>query len=182
MRRFRLLIVPVGRKVIGPWVERLMNQLAETFSVQVELARPLTYPLPAFNPSRRKFFAHLIIDYLRDVAREADFILGLTDVDLYSVHYNSVISECHLQARSALISIERLKDFLFGERPEDLFFERLYKETLRSLGYMLGLPSCRNPRCVMYPSSTLIETDFKSSSFCPECQTRLRLRFGFEPH
>jgi len=182
MRRFRLLIIPVGKRAIGPWVERLMNQLAESFSVEVELARPLSYPLPAFNPCRRQFFAHLIIDYLRDIAREADFILGFTDVDIYSVHCNSVISECHLCSRSALISVGKLKDFLFGERPEDLFFERLYKETLRALGHMLGLPSCANPRCVMYPSLTLMETDLKSSSFCPECQTRLKVRFGFVPH
>ena len=181
MSRFRILIVPVGNQAIGPWVERLMNQLAEAFRVEVQLAKPLSYPPPAFNPARRKFFANLIADYLREIAGEVDFVLGFTDVELYSVHYNSVISECHFRSRSAVISVGRLKDFLFGERPEEVFFERLYKETIRSLGHMLGLPPCSNPKCVMYPSQTLFETDYKSSNFCPECQTRLRLRFGFIP-
>ncbi len=180
MRHFRVLIVPLGN-VIGPWVERLMNQLAEAFLVEVELARPLPYPAPAFNPVRRKFFVHLIADYLREVAGEADFVLGFTDVELYSVHCNSVISECHFQARSAVISVGRLKDFLFGERPDEVFFDRLYKETIRALGHMLGLPPCRNLRCVMYPSQSLVETDLKAATFCPECQLKLRLRSGTVP-
>ncbi len=155
-----------------------MGQLAEAFLAQIELAKPIPYPLPAFNPAKKRFFAHLIIDYLREVAGNVDFVVGLTDVELYSVHANSVISETHFQTRSAVISVGRLRDFLFGERPEEVFYQRLYKEIIRSLGQMLGLPPCRNPHCVMYPSYSLYETDLKSSNFCPECEIKLRLRLG----
>ncbi len=177
MQRFRILLVPVGR-ASGPWLERLMSQLAEAFLAQIELAKPVPYPLPAFNPARKRFFAHLIIDYLREMAGGVDFVVGLTDVELYSVHANSVISETHLKSRSAVISLGRLRDFLFGERPEEVFYQRLYKEILRALGHMMGLPPCRNPRCVMYPSFTIYETDLKSSTFCPECEMKIRLRLG----
>ncbi len=180
MRRPRILIVPVG-KAVGPWLERLMGQLAEAFIAQIELAKPIPYPLPAFNPARKRFFAHLIIDYLREVAGNVDFVVGLTDVELYSVHCNSVICETHFQARSAVISVGRLRDFLFGEKPEEVFYQRLYKEILRALGHMMGLPPCSNPHCVMYPSLSLYETDLKSSSFCPECLLKLRLRVGSLP-
>jgi len=175
MRKFRILLIPVGR-ASGPWLERLMGHLAEAFLAQIELAKPVPYPLPAFNPLKKRFFAHLIIDYLREIAGNVDFVVGLTDAELYSVHANSVISETHFQARSAVISVERLRDFLFGERPEEVFYQRLYKEILRSLGHMLGLPPCRNPKCVMYPPCSIYETDLKSSAFCPECEVKLRLR------
>ncbi len=165
-------------KASGPWLEKLMSQLAEMFMAQIELAKPVPYPLPAFNPRRRRFFAHLIIDYLREIAGNVDFVVGLTDAELYSVHANSVICETHLQARSAVISVGCLKNFLFGERPEEVFYERLYKEILRAIGHMLGLPPCRNPRCVMYPSLSLYETDLKAPSFCPECEMKLKLRVG----
>jgi len=115
------------------------------------------------------------------VAGEADFVLGLTDVELYSVHANSVVSEVHFQSRSGVIALSRLREFLIGERPEEMLLARLYKEILRSLGQMLGLPPCRNPRCVMYPSTTLFEIDFKSASFCPDCEVKIRLRFGNIP-
>ncbi len=180
MRRPKFLIVPMGN-VLGPWIERLMRQLAEAFAAEVQLGRPISYPLSAFNPARKKFFCHTIIDFLREIAGEADFVLGLTDVELYSVHSNSVVSEVHLQARSAVIALGRLREFLMGERPEEVLFDRLYKEALRSIGHMLGLPPCPNPRCVMYPSRTPFETDLKQATFCPECLIKMRLRLGSIP-
>ncbi|AEH45698.1 peptidase zinc-dependent [Thermodesulfatator indicus DSM 15286] len=175
-----MLLVPFG-KVSGPWLEELIKELAETFHSQVELTRPLSYPPSAFCFKRRRFFAHLLIDFLREKAGPVDFVIGLTDAELYSVNYNSVISESHFQARAAVVSVNKLRDFLFGERPEELFLERVFKEILRSFGHMLGLGPCFNPRCVMYPSLSLVETDLKSSSFCPDCSLKLRLRFGDIP-
>ncbi|OAG26826.1 archaemetzincin [Thermodesulfatator autotrophicus] len=180
MKRPLMLLVPLG-KVSGPWLEELIKEIAENFQTQVELTRPLPYPPSAFCFRRRRFFAHLIIDFLREKAGPVDFVVGLADAELYNVHHNSIISESHFQARAAVISVNKLRDFLFGERPEELFRKRVYKEILRSFGHMLGLGHCRNPRCVMYPSLTLMETDLKGNSFCPECSLKLRLRFGEIP-
>ncbi|WP_022852578.1 archaemetzincin [Thermodesulfatator atlanticus] len=180
MARRSILLVPVGR-VSGPWIEKLMNQLAESFLARIELTNPVPYPPSAFCLRRKRFFAHFLIDFLRQHAGDVDFVVGLTDAELYNIHYNSVISETHFQARSAVISVGKLREFLFGERPEELFYKRLYKEILRSLGHMLGLGPCLNPHCVMYPSLSLMETDLKSSRFCPECALKLRLRFGEIP-
>ncbi len=180
MRQPKVLIIPIGN-VLGPWIERLMHRLAEGFAAEVQLGRPIPYPLPAFDPTRKKFFCHTIIDFLRQIAGEVDFVLGLTDAELYSVHANSVVTEVHFQARSAVITLGRLREFLLGEHPEEVLFDRLYKEVLRSLGLMLGLGGCVNPRCVMHPSNTAFEIDLKDASFCPECLVKIRLRLGSIP-
>ncbi|MFH0953983.1 MAG: hypothetical protein V1873_06605 [Verrucomicrobiota bacterium] len=51
---------------------------------------------------------------------------------------------------------------------------RLEKETMRSIGSLLGMSSCPNPQCVMWVHSTLDEMDAKSRSFCPPCLEKVR--------
>ncbi len=181
MRQLKVLVVPIGPVSGGPWLERLLRELAEGLAMEIQLSRPIAYPGPAFNPARKKFFSHTIIDFLREIAGQVDFVLGLTEAELYSVHANSVWSEVHLGSRAGVIALSRLREFLVGERPEELLCQRLYKEMIRALGQMLGLRSCANPRCVMYPPRTLFELDLKGVALCPECRFRLRLRFGNLP-
>ncbi len=170
----RILVVPIG-KVFGPWLERFLQGLSDFWRVQVELTNPIAPPPAAFNPRLRKFFCPYLAEFLRSVARDVDFVLGLCEEELYSPTRPLVFSESHVSARTAVISVQALREFLFGPEPEVLFVERLRKEAVKALAHLLGLPPCRNPKCVMFPASTLMELDIKSSEFCPECQMKLRL-------
>ncbi len=170
----RILVVPIGRE-FGPWVERFLRELSDFWRAQVELAHPILPPPAAFHPRIKKFFSPYLAEFLRSLARDVDFVLGLCEEELYSPYRPMVFSEVSLSARTALVSAHTLREFLFGPEPETLFVERLQKEAIQALGKLLGLPPCRNPRCVMFPASSLMEVDMKSPHFCPECQMRLRL-------
>ncbi|QJA05702.1 hypothetical protein FVE67_02320 [Thermosulfurimonas marina] len=170
----RVLVVPIGR-VFGPWLERFLQDLSNFWQAQLELAHPVTPPPAAFHPRLRKFFAPYLVEYLRTLSREVDFVLGVCGEELYSPRAPVVFTEVSFSSRSALISARQLQEFLFGPEPERVFVERLHKEAVRALGHLLGLGPCPNPRCVMHPPSSLMELDLKGPEFCPECRMRLRL-------
>ena len=50
-----------------------------------------------------------------------------------------------------------------------LFLERAVKEAVHELGHTYGLGHCRDPRCIMYFSNTLHDTDLKGPGFCAAC-------------
>ncbi|RUM88135.1 MAG: hypothetical protein DSZ24_04580 [Thermodesulfatator sp.] len=170
----RILVVPIGR-VFGPWLERFLQDLSNFWQAELELARPITPPAAAFHPRLRKFFAPYLVDYLRSLSRDVDYVLGVCGEELYSPRSPIVFTEVSFSSQAALISARLLQEFLFGPEPENVFVERLRKEAIRALGHLLGLGPCSNPRCVMHPPSTLMEVDLKGTEFCPECRIRLRL-------
>ena len=55
----------------------------------------------------------------------------------------------------------------------DHFRRRAATEAIHELGHTYGLGHCDNPRCVMWFSNTLSETDRKGTEFCPAHQAEL---------
>ena len=55
----------------------------------------------------------------------------------------------------------------------DLFRQRALKECVHELGLTWGLRHCRDPRCVMHFSNSLLDTDAKGAAFCSRCRRRL---------
>lgn len=72
------------------------------------------------------------------------------------------------QGDIAVVFTERLA----AER--ELFYERIAKEIIHELGHTFGLGHCGDPRCVMYFSNTVHDTDLKGPGFCDKCFLRLR--------
>ena len=167
-------MVPIGR-VFGPGLERFLQGLSDFWRAQVEITEPVSPPPAAFHPRRKRFFGPYLAEFLRSISEEADFVLGLCAEEIYSTEPLEVFYEVNLSSRTALLSAQSLRTFLFGPDPETLFAERLRKEAIRLLGHLLGLPSCKDIHCVMYQPSSLMEIDMKSALLCPECQMRLRL-------
>nr|WP_243666411.1 matrixin family metalloprotease [Vulcanisaeta sp. JCM 16159] len=50
----------------------------------------------------------------------------------------------------------------------------MLKEVLHELGHSFGLDHCADPRCVMYFSNTIEDTDRKGPGYCQRCMARLR--------
>jgi archaemetzincin len=58
---------------------------------------------------------------------------------------------------------------------EKKFQDRMVKEAVHELGHTFGLVHCPDPKCVMYFSNCLEDTDFKGKRYCGECKKLLRL-------
>ena len=113
-----------------------------------------------------------------------DRVLGVTLVDLFVPMLNFVFGEAQCPGKIALISLYRLRPEFYGDTPNrSLFFERAEKEAVHELGHTLGIRHCKDGRCVMFFSSSIVDTDAKDSNFCGKCVQRLYSnlrRFGLE--
>jgi len=104
-----------------------------------------------------------------------DRVLGVVDFDLYVPSLHFVFGEADLENRVAIISLCRLKPEYYGlSEDRDRFKERVLKEGMHELGHTYGLGHCPNPLCVMHFSNSLLDTDIKKASLCPQCEKRFK--------
>jgi archaemetzincin len=99
--------------------------------------------------------------------------LVIFDADAYSYGLNFVFGEAIGNGAIAIIYLPRIKQEYYGLKPnEQLFYERLVKESVHELGHAFGLAHCTSTRCVMHFSNSLHDTDFKKRSFCDSCNCK----------
>lgn len=127
-------------------------------------------PLKAYNPIRKQYNSTII---LQSIKNGCDIVLGVTEVDLYANHLNFVFGEAELGGERAVISLKRLRPEFYGMHDQNLLKLRTLKEAVHEIGHVLGLRHCRNERCVMHFSNSIIDTDLKSWKYCEKCRREL---------
>jgi len=149
-------------------LEAVAKKLQEVYGLEVEV-RPIkhTSAAAAYDPIRGQYNAATLLRLL-DVSGE--YTLLLTDKDLFYPGLNFVFG--YAPGRKGVVSIHRLS---FGVSFEKLV-ERAVKECVHEVGHMLGLAHCTTLGCVMNFSSTVSDVDRKSSSPCPTCLKKSRLK------
>ena len=168
-----ILLVAVGeadREVI----ERLKNDLNKLFNRQVTIGKGMPEPHYAFNKKRNQYLSTVILNSVLEQKEYTPYekILGIVDHDLYVPELNFVFGEAGQKA--AVISLTRLRqEFYHLPQDQNLFYKRVLTEAVHELGHTYGLRHCENPRCVMFFSNTLMDTDRKGSDFCPDCKSKL---------
>jgi len=169
-----ILLVAVG-EIDRNAIDRLKNDLSKVFNQQVLIGKGMPEPDYAHHKKRDQYLSTAILKAVMDQKEyPGDHkILGIVDHDLYVPELNFVFGEA--SRRAAVISLARLRQ-TFYHLPEDqnLFHQRVLTEAVHELGHTFGLGHCENPRCVMFFSNSLMDTDRKGSEFCKKCKNLLR--------
>ena len=168
-----ILLVAVGEidRSVMDW---LKNDLTKVFNKQVFIGKGMPEPDDAYHKKRNQYLSTAILNAIMEQKEYALYekILGMVDHDLFVPELNFVFGQASLKA--AVISLTRLRQ-TFYHLPEDqnLFHQRVLTEAVHELGHTYGLGHCGNPRCVMFFSNSLEDTDRKGSEFCPSCKSKL---------
>jgi archaemetzincin len=171
----RIGIVPVN-SIDSSFLERLALCLEERFLFACEIDRALRVPRTAQNGVRKQLFFNTLVAKLAAHAPGAEGVrLAITDFDLYKISHQFIFGDASEEHRIAVVSTHRLRSNFYGEQAdENLLFQRTLKEAVHDLGHAFGLKHCFNPRCAMYLSSSIFDTDNKMSHFCEGCERRVR--------
>lgn len=178
MRLLLILFAPLPPHFTGGLCQGLHQHL----SLPVEVAGTATVPAPAYDPGRRQYRAEAFLPLLSPWRQEpGDLLLGITTADLFVPRLNFVFGLADPGKGQAVISLARLDPRFYGQPPApELLAIRALKEAVHEVGHLLGLPHCEDPRCIMFFSNTLADTDRKGPGFCPRCRRRLP-RSGTSP-
>jgi archaemetzincin len=169
----RIALLPIGT-VNEDVLKKIQTELKEIFpeSDCSIFGEGMALPADAYNRKRQQYYSTRILGEINKYVRRirADRILGVTEVDLYVPQLNFVFGEATCPGKTAIISLFRLRPEFYGQPAnQKLFVDRSVKEAVHEIGHTLGLKHCQNPRCVMFFSNSILDTDHKGKTFCEKC-------------
>jgi archaemetzincin len=170
-----IIVVTCGRFEKGT-TQYMMQRIADTFHVQVNLKECDMDVTKFYDPARRQYNANLLIESLRSRAPVGYLkYMGLFRGDLFIPILTYIFGQATLNGQYALASMYRLRNELYGLAPDnDLMLERFGKVAIHELGHTFGLIHCNNPVCIMRSSTYVEDLDMKYMEFCQDCQDVLQ--------
>jgi archaemetzincin len=168
-----IVLVAVG-EIDRNVLDWLKNDLNKVFNKQVSTGRGMPEPDYAYDNKRKQYLSTAILNGIMEQKEYAPYekILGIVDHDLFVLDLNFVFGQA--SPKAAVISLTRLRQtFYHLTEDQNLFHQRVLTEAVHELGHTYGLGHCGNPRCVMFFSNSLMDTDRKGSEFCPRCKNKL---------
>lgn len=170
----RIFIVPIG-VIDSDMLSEIGSALKKIFRCDVELAREIPVPEDSYNSRRRQYHSSTILKNLQLLKpKSIDMVIGVIDVDLYVPELNFVFGEADIITGVTIISLTRLRQEFYGLRSDkQLFHMRAVKEAIHELGHTYGIGHCPDPKCIMFFSNSLRDTDRKGPGFCSVCKSRL---------
>lgn len=166
---------PLGDDVPLAEVGAELDRHFGTRSVVLEPA-PLD---PAWtDPESGAVRSGLVLDHLVERAEgrcgdpAACWTLAVVDGELAAPGLPWVFGEATVGGCCAVVGLARLRT---GSRwRPGRFRRRLLVEAVHEMGHVAGLEHCPEPRCVMFASDDLPQTDRKGPAPCADCASRLR--------
>jgi archaemetzincin len=174
----KLVIVPLGglpRALLG----EVAAALSQTYGPPAAFGPAQQRPEYAFNKDRQQYHSTAVLRrlaQLRGVEPLDVPVLGVTDVDLFVPDAPFVFGEADRDARSAVVSLNRLAHGPDGKPAEaERLKRRLQVESIHELGHLLGLSHCQDARCAMFLSHKPSDSDRKGPGLCATCRGALGL-------
>jgi archaemetzincin len=170
----RFLLVPVGPVPRGV-IADVSAALKEIFGVPSDLLATQVKPDFAFNKDRHQYHSTAVLRRLDGMRpRGSDVpVLGVVDVDLFVPDQPFVFGEADRDARTALVSVYRLKGSDGRPVSAERFTHRSRVEAAHAMGHLLGLSHCNDFRCTMYLSHTPADCDRKGAGLCGACRAAI---------
>ena len=114
-------------------------------------------------------------DAVKPLARPRVYYLGVTRLDGFSGDNNFLFGLAMTGGDHAIISYARFAADFGNDTPNrKRLVERTLKQALSSIGFMLDVKRCSDPRCARAYPNSLMEHDAKTRKLCKHC------RMGFE--
>jgi len=178
LKEFSIIIM-----VIGDLEENLLKDIKlqldnMLYPLKVTKVENIPMPKKAYNPQRQQYRTLEFMKALRKHAVDKHSkYLGITSLDLYTEGAEFDFGLALQDMNLCIVSTHRLRPEYYGQPPNPkLLTKRAVKEAIHELGHCFGLEHCYNPRCAMYFSSGVVDTDRKRENFCEQCQKRIRTK------
>jgi archaemetzincin len=156
-------------------LETLRHRLEEVFGQSTCVAGGMALNESGWNRRRRQYLAAGLLAGLPYPEQFHDRVLGVIESDIFAPGLNFVFGQADINGGRAIISLRRLRPEFYGSpQNEELLRERALTEAVHELGHTYGLEHCPNPKCAMFFSNSLYDTDIKGWEFCPAFQEVVR--------
>lgn len=149
------------------YIEEIYNMKTEIINISVNLQK-------AYNKKRNQYHATILLNEIQKKSPKDTFrLLALVDKDLYTEGLNFIFGQAC--GKFCIVSINRFKPCLWMNKKQEMeiLFSRVLKTSIHEIGHTFGLLHCDNPKCVMFFSNWIGDTDRKSHEFCPTCIDKL---------
>jgi archaemetzincin len=161
-------------KIFGDKARINSRSSLQSSSLQSSSSTTTMPPTYLFDKARKQWISDSLLDWLLESINPGSTtkVLAICDFDAYSDELNFVFGQAHLGGRVAAIYLPRLKDEFYvrkSDKINNLFEQRVIKESVHELGHTFGLRHCQISKCVMHFSNSLQDTDFKDDEFCDRC-------------
>lgn len=175
-----VVLQPVASKLDKNTFYHLANDISREFENKATVSVGATFALQAdsqfqsaFDKSRNQWYSpKLLVCFFEQFRPNKDTkIVFILDVDAYSDGLNYVLGEAYPKGGLGIIYLPRIRQEFYGLKPDnEIFYERMVKESVHELGHLFGFVHCQNPLCIMHFSNSLADTDTKGRSFCSSCR------------
>jgi len=163
--------------------DNIKKAIVEYYGVSVFiLPQRKLYKEAFINIKSPRYRADSIIKFQEhSLPDRADYILGLTEIDISTTKHNSdgsvkspqwryndfgIMGLAYCPGKSCIVSGFRLK-----HKNKELYFKRFKKVVLHELGHNFGLPHCPDKKCVMTDAVESIKTiDNANPELCVKCK------------
>ena len=168
----RFLLVQLGAVPKGLLPE-IGAALQGAFGAPASVGAPQVKPDHAYNKDRNQYHSTAVLrrlDAVRGKQRQEP-VLGIVDLDLFIPDQPFVFGEADREARTAILSVFRLKATGDGRLvPPERLLHRARVEAIHEVGHLLGLSHCADFRCAMFLSHTAADADRKGDGLCGQCR------------